>query len=77
MIRNPMEWLRAAHEQSIKGGRFESYSLFFKKEKSYLKNSLDDLQFHFTRKPYFDEDEYTQLLDCMTDGGKDMLIYHA
>ncbi len=41
MIRNPMEWLRAAHEQSIKGGRFESYSLFFKKEKSYLKNSLD------------------------------------
>jgi hypothetical protein len=41
MIRNPMEWLRAAHEQSIKGGRFESYNVFFKKEKSYLKNSLD------------------------------------
>ena len=43
----------------------------------HLRNSLDDLQFHFTRKPYFDEDEYIQLLDCMTDGGNDMLIYHA
>ena len=41
MIRNPLEWLRAAHEQSIKGGRFESYKEFFKKEHNYLKNSLD------------------------------------
>ena len=41
MIRNPIEWLRAAHEQSIKGGKFGSYSDFYKKEKNYLKHSLD------------------------------------
>ena len=41
MIRNPIEWLRAAHEQSIKGGRFDSFGIFFKKEKNYLRNSLN------------------------------------
>ena len=41
MIRNPIEWLRAAHEQYIKGGGYCSYEEYFIREKEYLKNSLN------------------------------------
>ncbi len=41
MIRDPIEWLRASHEQSIKSGGHYPYKKFFYENKNYLKDSLN------------------------------------
>ena len=41
MLRDPIDWLRAAHQQHIKGGGYLSYGEFYQKSKKYLMTSLD------------------------------------
>ena len=43
----------------------------------YLKNALDDIEFHFHRRPEFSQNEYKKLVDCLTDNGQDMLLFLA
>jgi hypothetical protein len=54
MIRNPVEWIRAAHEQSIKEGGFGSYGEYYEKEKTYLENSLNIKEIINEYANYFD-----------------------
>ena len=41
MLRDPIDWLRAAHQQQIKGGGYLSYEEFYQEAKTYLMTSLD------------------------------------
>ena len=41
MLRDPIDWLRAAHQQQIKGGGHLSYKEFYQEAKTYLMTSLD------------------------------------